>query len=171
MKIQSAKNCYNSANPQFYGTNPTDNYQLTANPVIERQPKQDKIDISTKKSNNKKKWIIGGTVAAVIGGTILWVLSRGRFKAAKTIEEAELFAKNEFNVEKFKVDDLEVANWINEGLFNVKKYSKGKSVMPKEIYYVDKVLSDAGDRTGAASYYKGILKISKENWQECVTTM
>lgn len=122
----------------------------------------------------KKYWggLLLGTSAIIAGILIFKGKTKNiqklteKFKPAQNIDEAKTFAKQTFNVEEFDVDDLEVANWINEGLLNVKEYSKGKSVMPKKVAYVDKIRSDAGDRKGAASYDKGLLKISKENWQD-----
>lgn len=57
------------------------------------------------------------------------------FKESKTIEEAEAFAKEKFKIQNFKVEDLEVANWVNEGLTNISNFFKGQVFMPKTIKY------------------------------------
>lgn len=55
------------------------------------------------------------------------------FKKAESIEEAANFAKNTFKIKKFDVSDLELANWINEGLCNINNRFKGKVHMPAKI--------------------------------------
>jgi len=55
------------------------------------------------------------------------------FKKAETTKEATEFAKKNFKIKKFKVEDLELANWINEGLCNVNNRFKGKVYMPSKI--------------------------------------
>lgn len=55
------------------------------------------------------------------------------FKKAETAKEAAEFAKKNFKIKKFKVENLELANWINEGLCNVNNRFKGKVYMPGKI--------------------------------------
>ena len=55
------------------------------------------------------------------------------FKKAETIEEAVNFAKTNFKIKKFKVEDLELANWINEGLCNINNRFQGEVYMPSKI--------------------------------------
>lgn len=59
------------------------------------------------------------------------------FKKAESIEEAEEYAKQNFKIETFKVNDLDVANWINEGLTVLNNKLDGKVYMPKKIIYGD----------------------------------
>ncbi len=55
------------------------------------------------------------------------------FKPSKSIEEAAEFAKKNFKIKSFKVKDLEIANWINEGLTVLNNQFKGKVYMPLHI--------------------------------------
>ena len=57
------------------------------------------------------------------------------YKEAKTLKEAKVFAKKNFKIKKFKVDDLGVANWINEGLAILCNKFKGDVYMPRKITY------------------------------------
>lgn len=57
------------------------------------------------------------------------------YKEAKTLKEAKVFAKKNFKIKKFKVDDLGVANWINEGLSILCNKFKGDVYMPRKIKY------------------------------------
>ena len=105
------------------------------------------IQNETKKQglSNGAKWGIG-TVAVLGLGALAYVLSRGKvgsasvkqlaehmdFKKAGTIEEAKKFALEKLGV-KLNLNDLEVANYVNEGLVNVSNKLKGKTVMPKVV--------------------------------------
>ena len=61
------------------------------------------------------------------------------FKPAKTMEEAAAYAKKHLGVEKFDFgNDVEMANWVNEGLTNISNRFKGKANMPKELRWADK---------------------------------
>ena len=56
------------------------------------------------------------------------------------MEEAIEFAKKNFGVKKFDLgNDLELANWVNEGLVNINNRFKGKAQMPQNILYDKKV--------------------------------
>ena len=57
------------------------------------------------------------------------------FKKAETLEEAQIFAKEKLGIKKFKINDLEYANWINEGLTNVSNRFKGNVYFPRKIAY------------------------------------
>ena len=46
-------------------------------------------------------------------------------KKAETIEEARAFAQEKLGIKKFKINDLEYANWVNEGLTNISNRFKG----------------------------------------------
>lgn len=59
------------------------------------------------------------------------------FKKAQTLKEAENFAKEKFKLKTFQVDDLEIANWINEGLTVLNNKCKGEVYMPSKIIYGD----------------------------------
>ena len=50
------------------------------------------------------------------------------------MEEAVAYAKKHLGVEKFDFgNDVEMANWVNEGLTNISNRFKGKANMPKEL--------------------------------------
>lgn len=94
-----------------------------------------------KEKSNKMLWALGGL--AILGAAAL--IMRGRFSGvkklaehidfqpAKTIDEAKAFAKQHLGIRKFKVDDLEMANYVNEGLTQVSNRAKGHIVLPKTI--------------------------------------
>lgn len=52
---------------------------------------------------------------------------------SKNIEEAANFAQQNFKIRNFKVNDLDTANWINEGLTKISNKFQGKTYMPREI--------------------------------------
>lgn len=88
----------------------------------------------------------------------LELASEIEFKKAQTLEEAENFAKENFKIKKFQVDDLEIANWINEGLSVLSNKFKGKVYMPSKIVYGDI------NKKNTSAYYRAIddcLKIGK----------
>lgn len=58
------------------------------------------------------------------------------FKDAKTLNEAINFGINNLGIQAykgFKQNDLDVINWINEGLVNINNVTKGKAFMPRKI--------------------------------------
>lgn len=87
--------------------------------------------------------------AAIAGAaTIAVLIAKGRFseakklaehidfKKAETIEEAITFGKKNLGIKKyigFQSSDVELLNWINEGLVNVSNKMKGKAKMPKGV--------------------------------------
>ncbi len=65
------------------------------------------------------------------------------FKQAVTMDEAVEFAKKNFGVKEFNFDDdLEFANWVNEGLTNINNKLKGKARMPKKIGFTNEKSAD-----------------------------
>ena len=110
------------------------------------------------KKEGKKKLTAGqkagiGTGILALGGIITAVVfCKGKtlkpanfaehidFKPAQTMEEAIEFAKKNFGVKKFDLaDDVELANWVNEGLVNINNRFKGKAQMPENIIWDKKV--------------------------------
>lgn len=103
--------------------------------------------------SHKAKLGIGGL--ALVGiGAVAYILSRGRvgskqvqqlaehieFKEAATMEEAIKFAKEHLGIKKFDVgNDLEIANWVNNGLTRISNKYKGKAPIPHivETYPVE----------------------------------
>ena len=60
------------------------------------------------------------------------------FNKATTIDEAKDYAKNKLGIKNFKIDDLEYANWINEGLTNISNRFKGEVHFPSTIKFTNK---------------------------------
>lgn len=118
-------------------------------------------EVEEKKKNNAKKWgILAGAALAV---TVAGLIIRGRLKAvtqlaehidftpAKTMEEAKEFAKKHLKIEKFDTaNDLDMANWVNEGLVNINNKYKGKGHIPKEVMPVPDELKDKYKTVSAA---------------------
>ena len=102
-----------------------------------------------KKSSNLGWWIAGGTVLLGIGAMLLkrrmnWnkikpLAEHIEFKPAQTIDEARAFAKKNFGIRKFDVDDLEVANFINNGFSEATNIAKGKIVLPNVVRSTNKL--------------------------------
>ncbi len=65
------------------------------------------------------------------------------FYKANTIEEAKKFAKEKLKIKNFAVNDLEYANWINEGLTNISNKFEGNVYFPQKIKLSEKKSSDA----------------------------
>ena len=59
------------------------------------------------------------------------------FQKAENIEQAANFAKKNFKIDYFNVDNLDTANWINQGIAKLSNKFKGKTFMPKKIELVD----------------------------------
>ena len=118
---------------------------------------QDVVELSTKKPKTNKKLIFGvlGTILAIsIGVLVKKRLDYSKlkplaefieFKPAQTMDEAVEFAKKNFGIEKFDFkDDLELANWANEGLTNINNKAKGKIHMPKSLCLDANLAEDIG---------------------------
>lgn len=113
-------------------------------------------------SNKVKLGIAGGALS--LGGIIASVFFlKGKtlspanfaehidFKPAQTMEEAIEFAKKHLGIEKFNLgDDLEMANWVNEGLVKLSNRFKGKAQMPKNVILDEKYFAQNSD---AAAYH------------------
>ena len=87
-----------------------------------------------------------------------------KFYKANTIEEAKNYAKNTLGIKKFLIDDLEYANWINEGLTNISNKFKGEVYLPSKISFTNK-------KRGIASYnpLKDEICINKKNIEKHVS--
>lgn len=83
------------------------------------------------------------------------------FKKADTIEEAKLYATEKLGIKKYKIDDLEYANWINEGLTNISNHFEGKVYFPSKIEFKKVKNAYASYRYGTDS-----LMINKEIIEE-----
>lgn len=135
----------------------TNNNQVNSyKPKIELTQKPDDVILSTaknkKKLSTKQKVLIGiGTTLALLGGvgSVLLLAKTGKlkpakfskeieFKAAKSMEEAKRFAQENFKIKNYDLEDnLDVANWLNEGLTNLNNQFKGKAHMPKSVSFAD----------------------------------
>lgn len=112
-------------------------------------------EVKPKKSS---KVIKGVSVAAAVGVTALVVgslLYKNKispnilkvndaidFKEAKTLKEALEYGKNVLGIKKyagFEENDLDVVNWINEGLTLCANNAKSKNqiIMPRKVLYTD----------------------------------
>ena len=111
-------------------------------------------EVQEKKGLSKgAKWGIG-TAVVLAAGVCAYFLTRGKigskqvqqlaehidFKEAKTVEEAIEFGKKHLGIKKYKgfeEKDLNVINWINEGLVNTSNKMKGKLNTTREVHYVN----------------------------------
>lgn len=115
---------------------------------LNNEPKRDEFVKSSpqkKKTSLKKKILItlGITAAAIAGIGALALFTRTPvkkfashvdFTKASTMDEAIEFAQKNFGIKTFDFgDDLEFANWVNEGLTNINNRYKGRAYMPKVI--------------------------------------
>lgn len=110
-------------------------------------------DNEEKKGLSKKaKWGIAGGIG--VGALIAFYIAKGKFteakklaesidfKPAQTIEEAIEFGKKHLGIRSytgFEAKDVNVINWINEGLVNTSNKMKGNLRMPKDIVYTDQL--------------------------------
>lgn len=85
-----------------------------------------------------------------------------KFKKAETIDEAKKFAQENFKIKKFKIDDLEIANWCNEGLCNISNKFKGDVFMPRKL-----ILGNTGifnkRAVGSYAYGDDTLTLSRKH--------
>lgn len=137
-------------------------------------------NIEEKKVSTKKKIAIGvaiGLGLAALAG--IKILSKGKinsvklkqlaehidFEKSKTLEEAIEFGKKHLGIESyegFANADLDVINWINEGLVNVSNFQKGKLKIPDIIRYIENTNSKlAAQVSCSGKYYDNILEINK----------
>ena len=83
--------------------------------------------------NDLPLYILSGTFCVTDNQTKLE--ENIEFKKAETIEEAKKFAEEKLGIKKFKINDLEYANWINEGLTNISNRFKGEVYFPQKIKF------------------------------------
>ena len=115
-------------------------------------PQEDMPAINKKNglSNGAK---IGLGALTLIGiGAVAYILTKGKvgnksvqqlaehieFKKANNIEEAIEFGKTHLGIKDysgFSAKDIDVMNWINEGMVNISNKLKGKTKIPKNIRY------------------------------------
>ena len=138
-----------------YGYYPLNNRVAARNVTFTSQP--DTVSLSsnnqtqsTKTGLSKNAKLGLGALALVGIGAAAYILSRGKvgsksaqqlaehieFKKAANIQEAKQFAAEKLGV-TLNLEDLEVANYVNEGLVRVSNKLKGKSSMPKVVDLAD----------------------------------
>ena len=118
-----------------------------------RQNRPDTFEKQDSKKSNKMKWGIGLGLAAV-GTVLILALSRGKsvssnnikqlaehieFKEAKTMEEAQKYAMDNFGMKLELGDNLFTANLINDMCTNVSNKLKGKVAFPKKCFFDSKI--------------------------------
>ena len=166
--IEAARNItFKSANAQTPKNSavPIQNVDMPASKPDEFV-KQD--DENEKKMSKGKIAAIAGGVLAIGGIITAIVLSRGKkgtksieqalepFKAASTVEEAKAYAKDKLGVHIIDDMNLDVLNYMNEGLYEL------RSKFPKEfkISFVQyRKMSEGDDDV----FMQGIKYISKDN--------
>lgn len=140
---------YNAQHKPAVITSATAN-QSAQNKYKAVQPQADKFELQNKTAQqDKNKKIIKLTAAGIgIAGVITagLLIAKGKFskakdvfnelkfEPAKTLQDAEAFAKNVLKLEKVNYSgDLEIANITNEAFTNCFNKGKGRFIMPKEI--------------------------------------
>lgn len=88
------------------------------------------------------------------------------FKKSESIEEAELYAKEKLGIKKYKIDDLEYANWINEGLTNISNRFEGNVYFPEKIKFGKLTNANAAYRNGSS-----VMIIDKSNIEETASLL
>ena len=111
-------------------------------------PQQDIVEISKPEQNGlskKAKTTIAIGVIVGLAVSAIGLYKRYKpvklsehidFSPAKTAEEALNFTKKQLGIKKVDKEvssNLDVMNWINEGLVKVNNAAKGKALMPKKI--------------------------------------
>ena len=59
------------------------------------------------------------------------------FQESENLEQAANFAKQNFKIDYFNIDNIDTANWINKGLTKLSNAFKGHTYMAKRIELVD----------------------------------
>lgn len=137
--------------------------------------KQDDNKEEKKGLSKKAKWGIAGGVG--VAALIAFYIAKGKFteakklvenidfKPAQTIEEAIEFGKKHLGIRSyngFEAKDIQVINWVNEGLVNTSNKMKGRLRMPKDIVYTDQL--DKNTLAGVVTekgQYEGWFGINK----------
>lgn len=138
-----------------YGHSPLNNRGSSRNVAFTSQPDTVTLSIDNEAQETKtdlsKNAKLGLGALAVLGvGAVAYILSRGKvgsksvqqlaehieFKKAINIQEAKQFAAEKLGV-TLNLEDLEIANYVNEGLVRVSNKMKGKSAMPKIVELAD----------------------------------
>lgn len=188
------------SNPYTMGRSYNVPFQSTTG-TLERQPQNDKLELNNpNKQGLSKNAKLGIGAVAVIGlGALAYVLTKGKlgskqvqqlaehieFKEAKSMEEAIKFAKEHLGITKFDVgNDLEMANWVNNGLTKVSNKYKGKAPIPtivetypEELYQKaikegkSIAMADINAHTGRMRVNTHYFNDAKKTIQKCMDAM
>lgn len=160
-------------------SNSINKYQLgTSHYHVSMTAKPDefvKSDEDNKKSSKKKIAAIAGGVVALGGIVAAAILCKGKtlqpanfaehieFVKANTMEDAAEFAKKHLGIKKFSLgDDVELANWVLEGLVKINNRFKGKANMPKKIIIDDAYFKKNPDTIAYHNGHKHTIAINKK---------
>lgn len=139
---------------------------------------------NTKKLSTNAKIGIGAGILTVGGLIATAIFTKGKnikpanfaehldFKPAQTMEEAIAYAKKNLGVEKFDFgNDVEMANWVNEGLTNISNRFKGKANMPKELRWsnADELSRHSDSVLGLCNAENARITFSKGNIDNSIT--
>lgn len=80
------------------------------------------------------------------------------FNKAQTIQEAEKYARTKLGIKNFDMQgDIELANWVNEGLTEIYNKYKGQAPMPANV------IKAAGKGDALYNYKSDTLAVSPDN--------
>lgn len=174
--------------------------QVKTNTTTEKQTTTSNEQIAPKRIDKKKlaiSFAAGvGISAAVVGGimykrkidakSIKKLAENINFINCDTLDDAIKFGKEHLGIKNykgFKEADLDVVNWINEGLVRVNNACTGKAKMPNEIIYenikdikIAGTMSPDGTLTISKNHIKSIKDsikslFQKDQVEQCVATL
>lgn len=146
-----------------------------------------------KKEDNSKGWAIGAGLGA-LASVGIYIATRGKagkcevvqlaphieFQPAKTFEDALKFGKENLGIKSYKgfeAKDLDILNWLNEGLVNTSNKMKGKLKSPRTIWNVDgEILGNncaamISNQEGKSAKYNGYFVVNKDVYGKIDTTI
>ena len=99
------------------------------------------------------------------------------FTEAKTLDEAIKWGKQHFGIKNyrgFEEQDLDVLNWINEGLTNVNNKMKGKWKTPSQIQFrerddINTLATMISNATGKLAKWNGFFEVNKKAFRNLDT--
>ena len=168
-----------SSNPQQTQTSqphtvtyPNDTVEISAKNKVKKEGKKSGMSTGT-------KWALGISCTLGTLATIALLIKKNKyseakqlaehitFEKAKTLEDAIKFGKEHLGIQAytgFEAKDLEVINWVNEGLVNTSNKLKGKIRVPKYVQYIDSGVFDENALAGVITEgkYKGWFGVNKK---------
>lgn len=91
-------------------------------------------------------------------GELLKLKPQIKFAKAENLEQAANFAKENFKINNFKIDDLDTANWVNKGLTRLSNRYQGKTYMPSAVE-----LKDFGEQSCSLGKIEGACYSGKDD--------